>query len=173
MPGQPRLPFGPASGPACSPSPPLPLSPARGCASLHPAPATWRPYAGVGRAAAGLQPPLVGTPARAPRPFPPSCRPRPCPSSLRSRSAAAAAPPHAIAGESPAARRRPHQSSKLTAESTSALAIAAVSPCVRSTKVRSNRAPRIARRSCPELAGVLRRDGSCDILPSFVRSLAR
>ena len=112
--GQPRFPFGPASGPACLP---FPLSPARAApASLHPAPATWRPYAGVGRAVAGLQPPMVGTPARAPKPFPPFCPPRPpSPSSLRSHHAAAAAPLRAIAGESPAARRRPHESLKLTA----------------------------------------------------------
>jgi len=42
--GQPRLPFGPDSSPACLPH----LSPARATpASLHPAPVTWRPYAGV------------------------------------------------------------------------------------------------------------------------------
>ena len=45
---------------AARPTPPLPLSPTRGRASLHPAPATWRPYAGVGRAAAGVQPPWSG-----------------------------------------------------------------------------------------------------------------
>ena len=47
----------------------------------------------------------------------------------------------AIAAESSAARRWSHQSSNLDAKSTSALAVAAVSPCVRSTKVRSSRAP--------------------------------
>jgi len=43
--GQPRLPFGPDSGPACLPLPPL--SRARTPASSQPAMATWRPYAGV------------------------------------------------------------------------------------------------------------------------------
>ena len=137
--GQPRFLFGPASGPACLP---LILSPARGRASLHPAPATWRPYAGVGRAAAGLQPPLVGTPARAPRPPPSTLSPVSLsPFLLRSHRAAAAAPPRAIAGESPAARRRPPQSLKLDAKSTSALAVARVSSCERSTEVRVRRAP--------------------------------
>ena len=137
--GQPRFPFGPASGPACLP---LPLSPARGARLAPP---------GAGHVAAvrrrwtrrGRPPtPLVGTPARAPRPFPPFCPPRPpSPSSLRSHRVAAAAPPRAIAGESPAARRRPHQSLKLTAESTSAFVIVRVSLCARSTKVRVRRAP--------------------------------
>ena len=60
---------------------------------------------------------------------------------LRSHRAAAAAPPRAIAGESSAARRRPHQSLKLDAESTRALAVARVSSCERSTEVRVRRAP--------------------------------
>jgi hypothetical protein len=60
---------------------------------------------------------------------------------LRSNRAAAAAPPRAIAGESSAARRRPHQSLKLDAESTRALAVARVSSCERSTEVRVRRAP--------------------------------
>jgi hypothetical protein len=72
---------------ATRPASPLPLPPARGRASLHPAPATWRPYAGVGRAAAGLQPPLVGTPAQAPRPFRPFCPPRPPSPSSSARTA--------------------------------------------------------------------------------------
>ena len=123
------------------PAPP-PLSPARAApASLHPAPATWRPYAGVGHAAAGhLHPP--GRDAN-PRPQNPTSILSPAslpPPSARA-AAAAAVPPRAITGASPAARRRPHQSSKLEAKSTSALAVAAISPCVRSTEVRSSRAP--------------------------------
>ena len=54
---------------ATRPASPLPLPPARGRASLHPAPATWRPYAGVGRAAAGLQPPWSGRRRRLPDHF--------------------------------------------------------------------------------------------------------
>jgi hypothetical protein len=139
LPGQPRLPFGPASGPACFP---LPLSPARAAPALsQPASATWRPYAGEERAAAGhLHPPWSGRRLGLPGHSLHSVA-RPSPSSLRSRSAAAAIPPCAIAGESPAARRRPHQSSKLTAENTSGLAVATVSPCARSTEVRSSCAP--------------------------------
>jgi hypothetical protein len=67
--------------------------------------------------------------------------PAPSFSFLRSNRAAAAAPPRAIAGESSAARRRPHQSLKLDAESTRALAVARVSSCERSTEVRVRRAP--------------------------------
>jgi len=164
-------PFRPSQQPGLPPPPPL--SRARTTASPQPATATWRPYAGVGRAAAGLLHP-PGRDAD-PRPQKPSIHSvaRASPSSLRSHSAAAAVPPCAIAGESPAARRRPHQSFKLTAESTSALAVAAVSPCERSTEVRSSCAPSIARRSCSELAGVLRRDGSCCSRPLFARSLVR
>ena len=75
--------------------PPPPLSRACGRASSQPASATWRPYAGEERAAAGHLHPLVGTPARAPKTFPPLCR---APLSLlppltqRSRSDSAAAP---------------------------------------------------------------------------------
>ena len=127
--GQPRFPFGPASGPACSPF--LSLPHAR------------RPPRSTRRRPRGGRPPtpLVGTSARAPRPFPLFCPPRPpSPSSLRSHRVAAAAPPRAIAGESPAARRRPHQSLKLTVESTSAFVIVRVSLCARSTEVRVRRA---------------------------------
>ena len=65
----------------------------------------------------------------------------PSPSSLRSHRTAAAAPPCAIAGESPAARHRPHQRLKLTVESTSAFVIVRVSLCARSTELRFRRAP--------------------------------
>ena len=66
-------PFRPSERPGL---PPPPLSPARAAPALsQAASATWRPYAGDGRAAAGhLHPPLVGTPARAPRPLHPFCR---------------------------------------------------------------------------------------------------
>ena len=127
---------------ATRPASPLPLPPARGRASLHPAPATWRPYAGVGRAAAGLQPPWSGRRRRLPGHSLHPVSPAPSFSFLlRSNRAAAAAPPRAIAGESSAARRRPHQSLKLDAESTRALAVARVSSCERSTEVRVRRAP--------------------------------
>jgi len=75
--GQPRLPFGLASGPACPP----PLSRTRTPALSQPATATWRPYAGDGRAAAGHLHPQVGTPTRGPRTPPPSIlSPTPLPS---------------------------------------------------------------------------------------------
>ena len=90
---------------------------------------------------------------------------------IASRSSSSSA--RAIAGKSSAARRRSHQSPNLDAKDTSALAFAAVSCRVRSTEVRSSRAPRIARRSCSDLARELRRDGSCYIPPLFARSLVR
>jgi len=93
--GQPRLPFGPASGPACLPPPPL--SRARTPALSQPATATWRPYAGVvgaprptGFTWSGCRPELPGrsirSVARAPLP-PPSARERNC-----SRRSSAATP---------------------------------------------------------------------------------
>jgi len=132
-------PFWPSQQPGLPPPPPL--SPARG-ARLAPSSdghvaAVRRRWARRGR------PPPPPWSGRRPAPPEPSLHSvaRASPSSLRSRSAATAVPPRAIAGESPAARRRPHQSFKLTAESTSALVVAAVSPCVRSTEVRSSPAP--------------------------------
>ena len=108
---------------AARPAPLSLLSHARGRASLHPAPATWRPYAGVGRAAAGLQPPLVGTPAHAPRPLPPSCLPRALlllPPPLAPRSSSRSSARHCrreLRRSSPAtpehqARRREHQGTR-------------------------------------------------------------
>ena len=131
-------PFRPSQQPGL---PPPPLSLPRVVPALpNPATATWRPYAGVGRAAADhLHPPGRDADPR-PQTTPSLLSPAPLPPSSV-RAAAAAVPPRAIAGESPAARRRPHQSSKLDAKSTSALAVAAVSPCVRSTEGRSSRAP--------------------------------
>jgi len=77
-----------------------------------------------------------------PQTLPPFCRPRPLPpSSVRARSRSSSNSARAIAGKSSAARRRSHQSSNLDAKDTSALAVAAVSPCVRSTEVRSSHAP--------------------------------
>ena len=134
------LPFRPSERPGLPP--PSPLSRARGRASLHPAPATWRPYAGVGRAAAGLQTPPGRDAGSGSQAISSVLSPAPSFSFLlRSHRAAAAAPPCAIAGESSAAHRRPHQSLKLDAESTRALAVARVSSCERSTEVRVRRAP--------------------------------
>ena len=112
--GQPRLPFGPDSGPACLPPPPL--SRAWTPASSQPASATWRPYAGDGRTAADRLH-LVGTPARALRPLHSLCRPHLSPSSLHSRaqpqpyeicrSAIAGAAPLLTAGHSSAPTSTP------------------------------------------------------------------
>jgi hypothetical protein len=137
--GQPRFPFGPASDPACLPSP----SPSRARTRLAPP--------GAGHVAAvrrrwtrrGRPPTPPGRDAGAgSQTISPVLSPAPSFSFLlRSHRAAAAAPPRAIAGESSAARRRPHQSLKLDAESTRALAVARVSSCERSTEVRVRRAP--------------------------------
>ena len=85
---------------------------------------------------------LVGTPPCAPRPLPLFCHlPPPLSSSTPRKRSSSSSFAGAIAAESSAARRWSHQSSNLDAKSTSALAVAAVSPCVRSTEVRSSRAP--------------------------------
>ena len=141
LPGQPRLPFGPASGPACLP---LSLSPPRAAPALsQPASATWRPYAGEERATAGhLHPPWsgrqLGLPghsihpvARAPLP----------PPSTRERNRSRRAPPQRHRRSSSAAHRRPLQCPNHDTETTSAFAIVVVSSCERSTEVRARRAP--------------------------------
>jgi len=118
-----------------APSPSLPR------ARRPPCPSQRRPRGGRTPARSAPRPatytPLVGTPARAPRPFHPSCDPRPSPSSLRSRSTAAATPPQRHRRSSSAAHRRPLQCPNLDAETTRALAVVAVSSCERSTEVRS------------------------------------
>ena len=133
-------PFRPSERPGLLPPPPL--SRARGA---RPVPASVGHVAAVRRRGArrGRPPttPLVGTSARAPRPFHPSCRPRPSPSSLRSRSAAVATPPQRHRRSSSAAHRRPLQCPNLDAETTRALAVVAVSSCECSTEVRARRAP--------------------------------
>ena len=145
---------------------PLASLPHADATSLHTAPPTWRPYAGVVDAPrpTGLIP--VGTPPRAPRPLHCIPSPLPCPSSAcecSSRSSSAAAP----LPESSAAHRRPHQWPILGAKTTAALVFAAVSPCARSTEVRERREPWIARRSFPDLVGVLRRVATYSFLPRF------
>jgi len=88
------------------PAPP-PLSlPRAAPASLHPAPATWRLYAGVGRAAADRLH-LVRTPPRAPgRSTRSVARASLSSSSIRERSCSRSSSARAIAGKSPAAHRR-------------------------------------------------------------------
>ena len=132
-------PFRPSKRPGLPPPPPL--SRARTPASSQPASATWRPYAGDGRAAADRLH-LVGTPARAPRPSHSLCRPRPSPSSLHSRAQPSRrTPPQRHRRSSSAAHRRPLQRPNLDTEATSAFAIVRVSLCERSTEVRVRRAP--------------------------------
>jgi len=115
LPGQPRLPFGPASGPAYFP---LPHSPARAAPALsQPASATWRPYAGEERAAAGhLHPPWSGRRLGLPShsihsvartsPLPPPSARAARPQQLR-RSAIAGAAPLLTAGHSSAPNSTP------------------------------------------------------------------
>ena len=137
--GPTRLPFGPASSPACLPLPSLSR------ARRPPRPIQRRPRGGRTPALGAPRPATSTPPGRDadPRPqtTPSILSPAPLPPPSVRAAATAAVPPRAIAGASPAARRRPQQSFKLDAKSPSALAVAAVSPCVRSTEVRSSRAP--------------------------------
>jgi len=137
--GQPRLPFGLASGPACLP---LPLSPARG---RPPRPSQRRPRGGrtpamgaprpTGFTWSGRRPGLPGRPIRS------VARASLLPPSARERNRSVGAPPQRHRRSSSAAHRRLHQCPNLDAKTTRALAVVAVSSCERSTEVRSSRAP--------------------------------
>jgi len=132
-------PFRPSERPGLLPPPPL--SHVRTPASSQPASATWRPYDGEERAAAGhLHPPWSGRRLGLPG-HSIHFVTRPSPSSLRSRSAAVATPPQRHRRSSSAAHRRPLQCPSLDAKTTRALAVVAVSSCERSTEVRARRAP--------------------------------
>ena len=109
-------------------------------ASLHPAPATWRPYAGVVDAPRPTGLNLVGTLPRAPRLHSVAPAPLSSSSSARERSS----PNISVAAPSPessAAHRRPRQCPNLRAKFTAALVFVAVSFCARFTEVRDRRTP--------------------------------
>ena len=92
---------------------------------------------------------------------------------LASATAAVGAPPQRHHRSSSAAHRRPRQCPNLDAKTTSALAVVAVTSCERSTEVRARRTPCIARRSCSDLAGELRRVETRSFSPRFACFLAR
>ena len=126
---QPGLPLPPLSPPCAAP------------ASLHPAPATWRPYAGVVDAPRPTRLHLVGTLPRAPRPLHSVPAPLSLLPPLASATATVAAPPQRHRRRSSAAPRRPRQCPNLDAKTTIALAFVAVSFCACSTEVRDPRSP--------------------------------
>jgi len=140
LPGQPRLPFGPESGPACFP---LPLSPARG---RLPRPSQRRPRGGRTPARSAPRP-ATSTPWSGHRPGLPGHSIHPvagaplAPRSTREHNRSRRAPPQRHRRSSSAAHRRPLQCPNLDARTTSTLAVVSVSFCERSTEVRTRRAP--------------------------------
>jgi len=133
--GQLRFPFGPASGPACLP---LLLSPARGRASLH---QRWprggrTPALDAPRPASNPPGRDAGSGSQTTSLHSVACLPLSLPPPLAPRSSSSSSARHCSRK-----LRRSHQSPNLDAKSTSALAVARVSSCERSTEVRVHRAP--------------------------------